>query len=272
MVWFTTLTLIFKTVTLARIAHPQRITLRRQAGMLLLWACVVGFATSALLLHRYSVQSMAIRYMAVAGVMYFLGFVVGAYACLRWWVAMPPSDAHYPAEALPDDAALYREQVVARRDHWLSISRWWHCSHDNDDDTYDSNRSLLGTFFGWLFQLLIGFILSVLATLMGLVFGYLPIVLAEALAGFLAVLLLKFVIGGRALAHYATAPILRGYWQFVLGKTGLAGLACMAVAAGAGYWLEVNNPTATDLIDVILPPILAELPPYVRMLLPSFLL
>ena len=255
-------------MTLARIAHPQRMTLRRQTRMLILWVCVAGFATSALLLHRYSVQSMAIRYMAVAGVMYVLGWVVGAYACLRWWVARPPSDADYPVEALPDDAALYREQVVDRRDHWLSISRWWNCSH-NDDDTHDSNRTLVGAFFGWIFQLLIGLILSILATLVGLVFGYLPIVLAEALAGFLALLVVKFVIGGRAMAHYSAEPILSGYWQYVLGKTGLAGLACMAVAAGTGYLLEVNNPAATDLLDVILPSILAELPPYLRTFLPA---
>jgi hypothetical protein len=67
-------------MTLALLAPPVHKVLRRQARMLVLWACVAGLATSALLLHRYAVHSMAIRYAASTAAMYFLGCVVGAYS------------------------------------------------------------------------------------------------------------------------------------------------------------------------------------------------
>ena len=221
-------------MSLAFVANPQRPTLRWQARMLILGACVTGLACSALLLHRYAVHSMAIRYAASAAAMYAGGCLVGAYTCLRWWGAQTPSDIHFPQEALPGDDAFFRQQVMDRRDHWFSISRWWNRDQDdNDDESEDRNQSLLGTLLGWIFQIVIGLIFSILATIVGLLFGYLPIVFAEALAGFLGLLVLKFVLGSRGVAHAAAVPMLDGYWQFALGKTGLAGLACIAAGCGA---------------------------------------
>jgi hypothetical protein len=261
-------------MSLALVATPERLTLRRQARFLILWTCFAGLACSALLLHRYAVHSMAIRYAASATAMYFLGWVVGAYACLRWWGAKTPSDANFPQEALPGDAALYHQQVIDQRAHWFSISRWWNLGQDDDDDDDDEverNRSLLGRLLGWIFQLVIGFVFSIVATLVGLVFGYLPIVVAEALAGFLAVLVVKFVIASRAMVHYSAEPMLSGYWLFAIEKTGPAAVGCIAAAGAAGYWLEVSHPAAADLLDIVLPAnlpaILADLHTY----LPSFL-
>ena len=256
-------------MSLALVATPQRVTLRWQTHVLALWACVVGLACSALLLHMYSVHSMAIRYAASAAAMYLLGCVGGAYACLCWWGAKTPSDTNFPLEALPGDAAFYRQQVIDERAHWFSISRWWNVGNHHDTD--ERARPILEAIFVWVFQVLVGLIFSILATLVGLIFGYLPLVIAEALAGFLALLVVKFVIGSRAKVHYAAEPMLRGYWQFAIEKTGLVALGCIAAAGAAGYWLEVSHPAATDLFDVILPanlhPVLAELPTH----LPSFL-
>lgn len=257
-------------MSLALVATPQRITLRWQARMLILWAGITGLACSVLLLHRYAVHAMAIRYAACAAAMYFFGWVLGAYACLRWWGGKSPSDTHFPEAASPGDVTAYRQQVIDRREHWFSISRWWNLGQDDDNDE-GPRRSLLEAFFVWIFQLVVGLVLSIVATLVGLVFGYLPILVAEALAGFLALLVVTFVIGSRAMAHESPAPVLSGYLTFTLRKTGLAGLACIAAAGVVGHWLDVSYPEATDLLDVILPSnflaSLAELPVY----LPSFL-
>ena len=249
-------------MSLAVIARPQHRTLRRQTRLLMLWACVVGLATSALLLHRYAVQSMAMRYAVSACAMYFAGFMAGGYAYLRWWAAQTPTDAHFPAAAQPSDVDLYREEVANRRDHWFSISRWWNRGDDDSvrDDAERRKQTLLERFLTWILELFIGLILSILATLAGLVFGYLPLLLAEALAGFLAVVVVKFVVESQAMPHFWAAPELGGYWQFVVGKTGTLALFGIAVAGAAGYWLEVSNPAATDLVDVMLPHILAYLP------------
>ena len=258
-------------MSLATIAQAHRSVLRWQTRMLVLWACVAGLATSALLLHRYAVHSMAVRYAASAAAMYLGGFLAGGYCCLRWWAAKPPTDAHFPTAAPDDDVGSYQEAAVAQRDYWFDITRWWSRGSDDDDDDDGRKFTLLERFLGWVLKLLIGLLLSVVATLAGLLLVYLPLVLAEALAGLLAVVVLRFVVSAQAMPQYGATPELSAYWQFVVSKTGLAAVACVAVAGAAGYWLEVNNPAATDLVDVVLPRILAYLPSSFPSDVPAFL-
>jgi hypothetical protein len=242
----------------------------------MLWAGALGLGTSALLLHRYAVQSMAIRYAVSASAMYVAGFMVGGYAYLRWWASQAPTDAHFPAEATPGDVGLYREQAADRRDHWLNISRWWRRDDDDYDDDYreDAERrkyTFMEHLLAWILKLFLGLIFSIVATLVGLVFGYLPILMLEALAGVLALVVVKFVVAGQAAPQYWAAPELGDYWQFVVGKTGAVAVVGIALAGAAGYWLEVNNPAATDLVDVVLPRVLAYLPSSFPSDLPAFL-
>jgi hypothetical protein len=129
----------------------------------------------------------------------------------------------------------------------------------------------LEAIFVWIFQMVIGLILSIFATLAGLIFGYLPIVIAEALAGLLGLLVVRFVIARRVMAHYSAEPMLSGYWQFAIEKIGLAALGCIAAAGAVGYWLEMSHPAATDLLDIVLPANLPAIFADLQTYLPSFL-
>lgn len=83
-----------------------------------------------------------------------------------------------------------------------------------------------------------------------LALGYFPLFATEALAGFLAEVVLEFVIGA-VIARRVLAPrSLDDYWEVMLRKTGLAGLALVIAAAFVGWLLQTLQPEAITLLQV----------------------
>jgi hypothetical protein len=90
----------------------------------------------------------------------------------------------------------------------------------------------------------------VLAALAVLVLGYFPIFATEALAGFLAEVVLEFVIGAVIARRVLKPRSLDDYWVVMLRKTWLAGLAWVVGAGATGWLLQTLQPEALTVFQV----------------------
>lgn len=221
---------------MAHIAARSRRILRLHGWLLMAWAATVGLASSALLLHVVGVHALAVRYAAGAGAIYFLGFVAGGWVYARWWNQSREA-AHaefHHADVAETLAYLEQEERIRKRFQWgdgLDFGGGW-----SGDDPLSAILAIL--FF------------LVLAALAVLVLGYFPIFATEALAGFLAEVVLEFVIGAVIARRVLKPRSLVDYWVVMLRKTWLAGLVWVVGAGAAGWLLQTLQPEALTVFQV----------------------
>ena len=222
-------------MALARIAAASRGILRLHGWLLMAWAAMVGLVTSAVLLHLAGVHSLAVRYAVGAGAIYFIGFVAGGWVYARWWNHSRKARAELQ-HADAADALAYSEQEERIRKRfqwgeWLDFGAGW-----GGDDPLSALITVV--------------MLLALAVLALLALGYFPLLATEALAGFLAEVVLEYVIGA-VIARRVLAPrSLDDYWDVMLRKTGLAGLALVIAAGLVGGLLQTLQPEAVTLFQV----------------------
>ncbi len=70
-------------------------------------------------------------------------------------------------------------------------------------------------------------------------------------AGYLAEIVLEFVIGGLLMRRIARPRDIDEYWVFIVRKTWLAGLLLMVVVAVVGYLIQLTNPEAKTLFQAL---------------------
>ena len=223
-------------MSIAHIAARSRGILRLHGWLLMAWAAVVGLASSAVLLHGVGVHSLAVRYAVGAGAIYFLGFVAGGWVYARWWNR---SQDAARAELQHADAADFlayaqQEERIRKRFQWgdgVDLGGGW-----SGDDPLSAILAVL--------------VFVVLAALALLALGHFPLLATEALAGFLAEVVLEFVIGAVIARQVLKPRSLDDYWVVMLRKTWPAGLALVIAAGLTGWLLQTLQPEAATVFQV----------------------
>ena len=217
--------------------HPSRRGFLRLHGWLLMgWALLVGLIVSAVLLHVLHVESMAIRFTVGAGAIYFIGFVLGGRWYFQWWNKQSRMAADFPQHASVQDELEYEKKKE-------EVNKLF--------NKFDGMGDLanLGGGDDPLSALLAVIALIVMLVFLALLLGYFPFFATEVLAGYLAEIVLEFVIGAIVLRRVIKPRDEREYWGFVIRKTWLAGLMLVVLAAGLGYVIQDQNPAATTLFQ-----------------------
>lgn len=200
------------------------------------WAAAVGLASSAVLLHGVGVHSLAARYAVGAGAIYFLGFVAGGWVYARWWNRSQDAAraALQHADAADFLAYAQQEERIRKRFQWgdgVDLGGGW-----SGDDPLSAILALL--------------VFVMLAALALLALGHFPLLATEMLAGFLAEVVLEFVIGAVIARQVLKPRSLDDYWVVMLRKTWLAGLALVIAAGFTGWLLQTLQPEAATLFQV----------------------
>ncbi len=207
-------------MTLAKIHPASRRLLRLHGWLLMGWAVFVGYATQLLMVHVLHVQLYGVRYAVGAGAVYFVGFVGGGWYYLRWWNARPATDTDRPTHAQPADEQAYleEEKAVQKKFEWMNGLGDWGGGGD------DPLSALLA-------------IITLLLLVVALAFfaGYFPWFATEALGGYLAEIVLEFVIGAVLLRRVVQPRPADDYWQFIVRKTWLGGFVWVALACIVGF-------------------------------------
>lgn len=224
-------------MSLAKIDPRNRNTLRLHGWLLALWAFAVGLLTSALLLHVFKVHSLATRYALGAGSIYLLGFVWGGYWYAKWWNDRPRTDADFPTRASSIDEVRYTQENEAIGKKFSRFDGLGDLGSLGGDDPLSALLAII---------VLIG-----LALFLALLLGYAPFLITDLLAGYLAEIVLEFVIGGLLLRHISKPRVLGDYWGLMLRRTLLAGLTFVAVAACLGWAIQVAYPEAQTLLQAL---------------------
>jgi hypothetical protein len=222
-------------VSIASIAPVSRSLLRLHGWLLMAWIAGVGLITTSVLLHLFHIRSMALRYSLGAAAVYFLGFVVGGWCYARWWNARKK----HAAKDLPLHASLedQREYDEARKDMKKKFSFLDSVPFDvGGDDPLSALLSVVG--------------LVVLVVALLFFAGYLPMLITDLLAGYLAEIVLEFVIGAVIYRRVLRPRPVDGYWAFALRNTWLAGIFMIVVFGALGYGLQQMNPAAQTLLQV----------------------
>jgi hypothetical protein len=223
-------------VSIAYIAAQSRGVLRLHGWLLMAWAAAVGLASSAVLLHGVGVHSLALRYAVGAGAIYFLGFVAGGWVYACWWNRSQEAARAELQHADAADVLAYaqQEERIRKRFQWgdgVDLGGGW-----SGDDPLSAVLAVL--FF------------VMLAALALLALGHFPLLATEALAGFLAEVVLEFVIGAVIARRVLKPRSLDDYWVVMLRKTWLAGLALVIAAGFTGWLLQTLQPEAVTLFQV----------------------
>lgn len=223
-------------MSIAHIAARSRGILRLHGWLLMAWAAAVGLASSAVLLHGVGVHSLAVRYAVGAGAIYFLGFVAGGWVYARWWNRSQEAARAELQHADAVDFLAYgqQEERIRKRFQWgdgVDLGGGW-----SGDDPLSAILAVL--------------VLVMLAALALLALGHFPLLATEALAGFLAEVVLEFVIGAVIARRVLKPRSLDDYWVVMLRKTGLAGLALVIAAGFTGWLLQTLQPEAATLFQV----------------------
>lgn len=218
-----------------RIRPAGRSTLRWHGAALATWALVVGLLVDLLLLHGLHVHTMALRYAAGAGAMYFFGFLLGG-----WWYALWCARRDRRIEAFLQHATpAERADYAAGRKKKSEYGEWLDGLPDLGamDDPVSIVLGLIG--------------LALAAVGLFLLASWLPLLAADALAGYLAEIVLEFVIGAAFYRHVAKPRPLDAYWGFMLRRTGLVGLLVIVLAGAAGHVVQGFTPDARTLGQVL---------------------
>lgn len=222
-------------MSLAQISPKQRRQLRWHGFLLMLWVALIGLSFSALLLHVFHVHSMAWRYSLGAGAVYFVGFLWGGKWYARWWLQQARSDADFPKHASVSEVVAYDQERVGSRKKWLENLDWLPDFASAGDDIVSALLTLLG--------------LVVVVLLIAALAAYIPWLATDLLAGYLAEVVLEFVIGGIIMRRILKPKNLDHYLEHMLKKTWLAGVAMMLVFGAFGYLVQRHAPEAHTLLQ-----------------------
>ncbi len=222
-------------MSLAHIAPADRSRLRLHGWLLFVWVVVVGFLTSTLLLRGFHVHSMLLRYGVSAGAVYFVGLLGGGWWYVRWWKQQPGNVHDVPQHA-------HQQDIVAYQQHETEIGN----KFNGWGDVFN-----IGPLGDDPLSAILAVILAVLCVFFVLLLlGYLPYFATEALAGFLAEVVLEFVIGVLLVRRILRPRNLDSYWHVMLRKTLIAGVLFIVVCALLGWGLQTLNPQAQTLLQV----------------------
>nr|WP_315429658.1 hypothetical protein [uncultured Albidiferax sp.] len=221
-------------MSLSKINPRQRGLLRLHGWLLMLWVSAIGLLTSAALLHIFHVHSIAVRYATGAGVVYFVGFVLGGWWYARWWNMRRGSAADLPSHATAEEQVQYDQEVESARKKWGNFDGLGDFASLGDDPL----SALL--FVIWL----IGVVL-----LAALFMGYLPWLTTDLLAGYLAEIVLEFVIGGLLVRRILRPRQLDQYWRFMVRRTWVFGLLMVVVFFAIGSAIQYIDPSAKTLFQ-----------------------
>lgn len=222
-------------MSVGKISPGSRGLLRFHGWLLALWAAAIGLLTSALFLHVFHVQSMAVRYAVGAAAVYFIGFVFGGWWYVAWWnQRRDRMAADLPSHASSQQELEYNEAQEKIRSKFGGLD-FLDVGGGGDDPL----SALL---------LIVGVVILLVALLFFA--GYVPMALTDVLAGYLAEIVLEFVIGAVIVRRVLRPRSMGGYWGFALRRTGLAGVAMVVVFGVAGFMLQSFDPTAHTLLQV----------------------
>jgi hypothetical protein len=217
-------------MSLERIGDSDRNRLRVHGALLLIWSALVGSASSALLLHVFQVHSMAVRYSVGAAAVYFLGFLGGArfYAASWRQEDKRPLPAHASLEEQKEYQQIWHSQLV---DPYLSFFRGW-------------VDVLIGLFTGN----------TVVLLMLGVVYFfllYLPMLGVEVFTGYVAEVVLEFVIGASIVQKIMKPRTLDDYWSVMVKKTWITGCLLVAAAGGVGFLVQTLRPGAETIFQAL---------------------
>ena len=222
-------------MSIGKIAPPSRGLLRLHGWLLVFWVVGVGVLTSATLLHLFNVHSMAVRYAVGAAAVYFLGFVLAGWWYAKWWnLCKAELTKDLPVHATVQEQLDYdqAQEKIRKKMEFPDL-----LSGASGDDPLSFLLAMIG----------------ILILLVALLFfaGYLPLVATDAFAGYLAEIVLEFVIGGFVMRRVLKPRLLDDYWRIMIGKTWLAGLLVIVVFGSLGFALQQANPKAKTLLQVL---------------------
>jgi hypothetical protein len=218
-------------MSLERIGDSDRNRLRAHGALLMIWSALVGSASSALLLHVFQVHSMALRYAVAAAAVYFLGFLGGA----RFYAASWPQgqERPLPAHASPEEQETYQQEWHAQLiDPYLKLRPQGWLSWIGD--------SLTGYVFLFLMLGVIYFFLL-----------YLPLLGVEVFTGYVAEVVLEFVIGASIVQKIMKPRALDKYWPVMVKKTWITGCLLVASAGAVGFLVQTLNPSAETIFQAL---------------------
>jgi len=224
-------------MSLAKIDSRHRGILRLHGWLLMLWACTVGGLTSAFLLHVLKLHSMGLRYAIGAGMVYFIGFVLGGKWYASWWNEQRYDAENLPRHATPEEQLEYdqSEAETRKKIQWLD---WGGDISGLGDDPLSALILVI-----WLIWVAIAVLFLV---------GYLPYFATELLASYMAEIVLEFVIGGLLVRRVLKPKALDDYWKFMVRKTWLAGLFFISIFGGLGFLIQQANPEAKTIFQALL--------------------
>lgn len=223
-------------MTLSKIDPRYRSTLRLHGWLLILWASAVGFLTSTLLLHVFMVRSMGVRYAVGAASVYFIGFVIGGKWYANWWNEKRHSVAGLPRHASPEDQVQYDQKEMAIRKKFEKFD-WLGDISGLGDDPLSALIAII-----WL----VGVAFFVL-----LLLGYLPYFATDLIAGYMAEIVLEFVIGGLLMRRVLKPRAMDDYWGFIVGKTWLAGVLMIVVFGSVGFLIQNAYPDMKTIFQLL---------------------
>lgn len=219
-------------MSLGKIAPSHRSSLRWHGWLLALWAFFVGWVASWALL-RLGVSSPMVRWPLAMLAMYGMGFIGGCYFYIRWRQDGAQA-GDVPGRADPADEMAYQddEQTLKRRMDWLA-------------EAID-----IGS-FAEVFPPLWIIVVPLVAIALAILLAVLPWLATEMLAGFLAELILEFVIGAAVMRRVLRPRPLEESPMGVAARTWWLGVLAAVVAGGLGYVAHQVAPQAVTLGQVI---------------------
>lgn len=223
-------------MSLANIDPRQRGLLRLHGWLLMGWACAVGLGASALMLHVFQLHSMAVRYTIGAGAVYFLGFVWGGWWYAKWWNGQRQLAVTVPQHASATDQVAYHQgqEAIRKKFSFFDGLDW---GIGGGDDPLSALIAIIVLILGVAFILLF--------------LGYLPLLATDLFAGYMAEIVLEFVIGGLLVRRILKPRPLDDYWSFMVKKTWMAGFLLMLVFGVVGYVVQSANPDAVTLLQLL---------------------
>lgn len=223
-------------MSLANIEPRDRMQFRLHGWLLMAWALAVGVSSSAALLHLLDVHSLALRYAIGAAAIYFVGFLLGGWVYAKWWNNQRGYSDDLPGHADLNDVIAYQQNEEHlgkkfKKFEWLEPFSF--------GDGSDPLSVLLGLL--WVFAALACVVLFM---------GYMPILATEVLAGFLAEVVLEFVIGAVIARRVLKPRSLDAYWSVTFKKTWSAGFLLVCFSLAVGWGLQYLNPEALNIFQV----------------------
>lgn len=228
-------------MSLERIAGPDRNRLRLHGALLLLWSVLVGIASSAVLLHIFQVHSMAVRYAVGAAAMYFLGFLGGGWCYAAWWNQSRERASLLAMPASQEEQVSYQELRALLRKPLVN--------------PFPNGLKWFLEILDYVFLDRVGFLLflayALIVALIYLFLIYFPVIGVETFAGYLAEVVLEFVIGASVVQKILKPRALDEYWPVMVKKTWITGCLLVAASGAAGFLIQYWYPGAETVFQAL---------------------